>query len=621
MLLGARRRVLGVVPAVIVGALVVAYALSAAAARAASNPIVAENSKPGTPGWDVGPPSPTTMLDGYSSEVSSAPGGTIHLHVTGAAGERYRIEVYRLGWYSGVGARRVACVPSCTGDEAAASQPPTQPPAADGYLDAGWPVTDVVIVGSNWVSGVYEAKLTVTSHPGKGLARFVPFIVYEPTPRSPILVHVGVNTWQAYNTWGGRSLYGPGVTQISFNRPYAGANRPLQWEYQLIRFLESRGYWVSYASDVETDKGIDALNARRLVIDAGHDEYWTKAMRDAFDAAQASRVNTAFIGADDGGWQMRYADNYRTIVEYRTAGADPDPDPTEKTVRFRQLVPPRPECQLMGEMFLNGGPQPSSSAYLPVAGSLANRWFSGSGLTPSTLLYDTIGYEWDTAGQPACPHVQKLFSWTGSDAHGNPGEADAVTFTAPSGARVFDAGSLQFTWGLDSYPHHASANPGLQVFTQNVINDLSGTPAARPSASIFALAGLAVGKPRLSFAVAAGVNAPPIASFTITLPRGLSFSRSPGRGLKLSGAGAFTYKLLHGRLVVTLATPARALFIGISGRALVESRSLTGSIDRLLAYNAGGNHHRKKTLRLKLGVRATDAAGIVSRLTAAATIS
>src|SRR5262249_30910163 len=149
------------------------------------------------------------------------------------------------------------------------------------------------------------------------------------------------NTWQAYNDWGGYSLYkGPtgssckGVcTRVSFDRPY-DPHTPNLWEYELplVHFLEETGEEVSYTTDVDTDRDPAERLGHRLVIVAGHSEYWTTTMRDGFDAARAAGTNLAFTGANDGYWQMRYADDRRTIVEYRLRNLDPEPDPALKTV-------------------------------------------------------------------------------------------------------------------------------------------------------------------------------------------------------------------------------------------------------------------------------------------------
>jgi hypothetical protein len=449
-----------------------------ATARApARNPIQAENALRGTADWDQGTLLPPTGLDGYTSQVSTVPGAELHLHVTGPSGTRYRVVVYRLGWYRGVGARRVACLPSCNGAEPAVVTPPASPPdRSTGYLDAGWPITDTIRVGSNWVSGYYIAKLVVTAGAVAGV-QFIPFIVREARPSSPILVQAGINTWEAYNNYGGKSLYAynsthnVAATEVSFDRPYT-VNWPFMWDYNLIRFLERNGYDVSYATDVDTSRGVDAPGARKLVIVSGHDEYWNKAIRDALDTAQLARVNMAFMGANSGYWQMRYSPDYRGIYEYRTADADPSPTPATKTVQFRSLTPPRPECLLEGEQYLNGyDPHPPPEPNYGVApGALTNPWFARSGFSQSTSITGVVGYEWDTAGQRGCPTVLGLFTWSGTNTYGKPSTAGASTFTTTSGARVFAAGSLQFSWALDNYGRSIPESRPLQVFVKNMLD-------------------------------------------------------------------------------------------------------------------------------------------------------
>ena len=464
-------------------------------AAGVANPVVTENAQPGTPGWDQSATASSSDIDGYTSEVSVTPGSPIHLHITGAAGVRYRVEVYRLGFYQGVGARLQQCVPSCTSDEAVAARPPTPAPdPSTGFLDAAWPVTDTVTLAGGSVSGLYLAKVVVTAGGAKvGEARNITFVVREASPQSAILVQIGVNTDEAYNNWGGKSLYtsnstgGVAAVEVSFNRPDSTVNWEMQWDYQLIRFLERNGYDASYATDVDTAQGVDAPGARRLLIVAGHSEYWSKEIRDALDNAQASGTNMAFMGANTGYWQMRYANNYRAILEYRSASADPAPTLATKTTRFQSLSPPRPECLLEGVQDLVGlhdgyAPPPSNRNYQVVAGALGNPWFSGSGLTASTVLTGLVGYEWDTANQPGCPPTQVLFTWTGLNTYGQSSEADAATFTAPSGARVFAAGSFQYSWGLDGYGHPTTpVEPQLQTFTQNMLNDLSSGSVPPPN--------------------------------------------------------------------------------------------------------------------------------------------
>jgi hypothetical protein len=468
----------------------------------AANAIQAENALPGTTAWELPGATPTriqsssTQIEGYTSQSSVQPGDVVDLHVSATAGASYRIEIYRLGWYQGLGGRLIACLPACGASEPGVQQPVAAADPNTGYLDAGWPVTDSITVGSNWTSGYYIAKLILTSGSSAHAASNVPFIVRAaPGVSSAILVQAAVNTWQAYNSWGGKSLYSfnssssavpssqtNAASQVSFNRPpLANAQDPFQYDYNIIRFLEKNGYDVSYQADSDTDQNPNSLLSHQLDIVAGHDEYWTKAMRDAWDAAQTSGVNVATLGANDGYWQARYADSTdRTLIEYRTAAIDPGTDPTQKTTQFRSLSPARPECLLEGEQYTGLNANPASPAYGVASGALSHPWFVGTGFTPTSQVQGVIGSEWDTAGQPGCATVQKLFTWTGLDTYGHPSEADATFYTAPSGARVFAAGTLNFSHGLDSFGHTTPADPALQAFTLNMLNDLSGTPPTAP---------------------------------------------------------------------------------------------------------------------------------------------
>ena len=469
-----------------------------------ANAIQIENALPGTPGWRVpDAPYPTsaqsyaglvTSIDGYTVEQSVAPGGTVDLHVAVAtSGLRYRIKVYRLGWYGGTGARLMVCLPmpGCL-DRAGVVQPST-PPAMDpvtGKVEADWPVTDSIAVGQNWVSGYYLAMLELTTGPDTGKARWVPFIVRPPSgSTSPLLVQVPVNTWLAYDGWGGKSLYdnksanGIHATKVSFARPYWGAQyHLLDHEYQLVRYLEREGFDATYATDVDINRNPGQVLSHRLLMLAGHGEYWTRTMRDTAELARDSGVNIASMGANTGYWQVRYEDGEHTVVGYKNGAADPVADPGDKTILFRDLG--RPECELFGVQYDDSWSVDSVVRnYGVVASAAGNPWFQGTGLTAgATTTGGTVGYEWDFI-TPGCNHppVTSLLHW--DDGAGGFPPADAVTYTAPSGARVFSAGSNQFAWGLDGWRdgYTSTADTRLMAFMRNMITDLTaGEPPPPP---------------------------------------------------------------------------------------------------------------------------------------------
>ena len=460
-----------------------------APAAVADNAIQRENALPGTTAWN-GPGS--SLIELYASQIGAAPGDEIDVHVnTHPDPARYRLEIYRLGWYGGAGGRLITCLPSCSGDEQGRPQPVPTTTATDGPpLRANWPVTDTFQTGADWTSGYYEIRAVLTSGPDAGRGSVTYFILRETphTPASQILVQVPVNTWEAYNQWGGKSLYdfdGPRAHEVSFDRPWGRyANSPLWWEIQNVRFLEREGYDVSYQTDVDTDLDPSSLLDHRLVMTDGHDEYWSKNMRDGFDAALAGGTNLAFMNSNTGYWQIRYEDNDRTIVAYKDASLDPEPDPMLKTVMFRQLG--RPECMLEGDQMRYQPPHQTGPHDYTVVAPANDPWLANTGLTPGTVIPDLVGDEWDGLNPwpDSCIHpgLTVLLHF----ALNSPvGDADAVRFTAPSGARVFASGAQRFSWGLDTfgtqqYGHNEPASPGLQQFVRNMLDDLT-RPQAPPS--------------------------------------------------------------------------------------------------------------------------------------------
>lgn len=448
-----------------------------------ANPVQIENAQGGTePATWLQPAVPPTSVEGYASELSVLPGEQVHLHVSTVEGYRYRIEVYRLGWYGGLGARLVSCLPGCGGDE------PGRRYGAARVDGAGWPVTDTLAVPVGSVSGYYYALLRVTSGgDDTGARAWIAFVVRDPpTRRSQIVVQVPVNTWQAYNPWGGKSLYpfnssglDPAV-RVSFDRPLAFTSQgPFDWEYNMVRFLEREGYDVSYQTDADTDLHPESLLQHRLVMVIGHDEYWTKRMRDAFEAARDAGTNFAFVGSNAAYWQVRYEGGGRTLVGYKDAAPDPEPDPALKTIRFRSLTPPRPECGLLGVMYYRIREHQSGPVdYTVTEAANSDPWFAGTGFRPGDKVLDVVGNEWDSRPEPPVPGecvkpgLRVLFHYEGF-----PQNADAVRYTSPSGARVFAGGAQQLSWSLDTFNtgrfgRTLPPDTRLQQFMRNALADL-----------------------------------------------------------------------------------------------------------------------------------------------------
>ncbi|MES1246193.1 MAG: N,N-dimethylformamidase beta subunit family domain-containing protein [Actinomycetota bacterium] len=465
-------------------------ALLCGAAPALANPVQSENALPGTTAWNARANNYASI---FASQTSIAPGGELDFHVS--TPYRYRIVVYRLGWYGGAGGRVVACAPSCLGDEAGQTPKDVDPPSVQ-PLRAHWPVTDVIHSDASWTSGYYIAEAVQTNAGAAGTVATTYFVVRQPPddPPSQILVQVPVNTWEAYNDWGGRSLYNflsPRASRVSFLRPFAGnAQSPLWIELQMVRWLERSGYDVSYQTDADTDADPAGLLSHRLLIDNGHDEYWTLAMRGGWDAALAGGTNLAFMGANDDYWNIRYEDGGTTIYSEKSM-YDPNPDPTQKTAMFREIG--RPECRLEGVEHGDITVFDHPLDYTVTAAGAADPWLAGTGLQAGDTIAGVVGREHDSI-VPGCVPAPVTVLFHYANPLGGPLNADAVKWTAPGGGRVFATGAYAFTLALDAYrsdgtlgpqfpvgvDRDAPVDPRVQRFMANALDDLTRpAPPAR----------------------------------------------------------------------------------------------------------------------------------------------
>ena len=455
----------------------------AAPVRDGVSAIARENEREGAEGW-WGEHAPPHAIEGYPSQCSVRPGDTLELRVSTSPVARYRIVVYRLGWYGGRGARMVAAHPSAGDLQGVAREVPDPRPGPQ-IEGAGWPVTDAIAIGEDWTTGVYLARLILTSGRHTGLDALVPFVVRPALGRvADVLVQQPVTTAQAYNNWGGKSLYtsnstdGEAAVKVTLDRPYpawAAANLnarwPFVWDYQLLRFLEREGVDVAYTTDLDTHKEPWSLIGHRLLITSGHDEYWTREMRDAFDTALLEGTNLACMGANTAYWQIRLEDAERTIVEYRWRASDPEPDRALKTEMFRNLDPARPECLLWGVQYQDGltaaGQPPRDYRLVPEC--LDHPWMLDTGFQAGARLEGLVGYEWDALQTGLEPAEATVFFHYENEVS----DADMVVHRRASGSLVFAAGSLQFSWGLDDWDHEGHLDERLQRFMRNALADLS----------------------------------------------------------------------------------------------------------------------------------------------------
>ena len=487
-----------------------------AVAGCVGNPIVVENCQPGNPAseWDVsgvGDPS----IQGFATNISVNRGGTIGFKVDTDA-SNYRLDIYRLGYYGGLGARKVATVlPS-------ASLPQNQPnclsDATTGLIDCGnWALSGSWAVPANAISGIYVAKVVRTDTNG---ASHIVFIVRNDSSSADILFQTADTTWQAYNTYGGNSLYtglpAGRAYKVSYNRPFTtrGADNGQDWlfnaEYPMVRWLEANGYHVSYTSGVDSERAGARILNHRMFMSNGHDEYWSAGQRANIEAARNAGVHLAFFSGNEVFWKTRWENSidgsgtpHRTLVSYKETHANAKIDPTATwtgTWRDPRFSPPadggRPENALTGQIFtVNDGPGGTTSIVVPEVYGKMRLWrnTSVSSLAPgasATLPFGTLGYEWDedldNGFRPAglvrlssttVNGVSYLQDYGSTYASGNATHT-LTLYKAPSGALVFGAGTVQWAWGLDANHDRAGtpADARMRQATVNLFADMGVQP-------------------------------------------------------------------------------------------------------------------------------------------------
>ncbi|MFC3736266.1 N,N-dimethylformamidase beta subunit family domain-containing protein [Paractinoplanes deccanensis] len=494
------------VTALVVAGLSVAQAGPAAADACAPlvNPVACENTKPGTPRstWDITGYG-SAALQGFSTDISVNVGETVQFKIDSSAAS-YRVDIYRMGYYGGNGARLITSV-NPVGRQ---NQPDCMTQAATGLVDCGnWAVSASWPVPSNAVSGIYFARLVRTD--GTSGASHIHFVVRDDASRSGIVFQTSDSTWQAYNQYGGNSLYvgSPAgrAYKVSYNRPITTRGTGAEdyvynAEYPMVRWLEANGYDVSYIAGVDADRNGALLRNHRAFLSVGHDEYWSGQQRANVEAARDAGVHLAFLSGNEVFWKTRWESSYRTMVCYKETHANDKIDPTAAwtgTWRDPRFSPPadgnRPENALTGTIFkVNAG---TVSLQVPAADGKMRLWRDTTVATQAagataTLGSGTVGYEWDEdADNGFRPRgLIKLSTTTASGLdvlqdYGSTYATGSAThnltlYRAPSGALVFGAGTVQWSWGLDSNHDRGSgaASTPMRQATVNLLADMGVQP-------------------------------------------------------------------------------------------------------------------------------------------------
>ncbi|MFN8061346.1 MAG: DUF6605 domain-containing protein [Vicinamibacterales bacterium] len=575
--------------------------------------VACENTHPGNPAsdWetrDEADGSPARIV-GFASDISVPRGGVVHFKVETDA-TSYAIDIYRMGFYGGAGARRIAGIrptvvlpqvqPTCLVDE------------GTGLVDCGnWRESASWRVPDEAISGIYIARLM---RPDTGAASHIVFVVRDDVRRSDVLMQTADTTWQAYNDYGGASLAGGGAarraSRASYDRPFATRRTsPSNWlfgaEYPMVRWLEANGYDVTYAAGADTDRRGALLANHRVFLSAGHDAYWTAAQRANVEAARAAGVHLGFFGGNIATWKTRWAAGLASDAgAYRTLVLDRDRSPalapgTPTTGAWRDpKVADRPESALTGELGRLTGGQSDPLVVSAAEGRLRFwRHTSVAALGPGETTSFPLGYlggEWDTDGpsrsRPA--GLVRLSTTTVAKSTAVVLQDDGESF-APgrathhlslyrdaSGALVFGAGTSHWSWGLDaSHDALGTAAPPddlrIQQATVNLLADMGVRPST-PQAGVVPSPTSADALPPSSAVTSPNADVALTAGEAVTIS-GTAVDNGGGvvAGVEVSTDGGRTWEAASGRERWSYVwTPADRGTATVSTRAVDDSGRL-----------------------------------------------
>jgi len=436
--------------------------------------IAKENLRPGTTDWQLTNVRPSAgkgfrsaVIEGYCRAQSYRAGQTLEVCVSANPARRFTLDLYRMGYYGGAGARLMTRL----GPFNAAPQP--DPPVDANRLRAcRWTPSVEYKLPADWPSGVYLGQLATVpeSRHEHAWQSYVIFVLRDDR-RADIIFQVSDNTWAAYNRWPDdysmytdpRHPWAPGVA-ASFDRPYArypqiftehaqsvGSGEFLLWEYPLAYWLEQQGYDVTYTSNSDMLTPAEFERAR-VFLSVGHDEYWDPRQ---YDAALAS---------------VRAGVTHLYLCGNAVMGLTPfqkSADGRERRVLSREGV----YGGLYGDFgeflklpFAQEGPKANrligAHSVYPFNGggdwicTRPRHWmFDGTGMKQGDRIKGLVG--WEFHGDPAdIPGLEVVAEGDALSGGTRPSHWTATIYPGPKSNFVFNAATIWWAQGLASPPGH-----------------------------------------------------------------------------------------------------------------------------------------------------------------------
>ena len=445
----------------------------------------AEEARAGTAGWRIaeGAVASDVQLSAFADQTSVRPGESVRVFASTDAAQ-VRVRALRMGWYAGLEAREVWSSARLAGRR----QGGRLLDRGTGAVYVDWQPT-VSVSTSGWPEGFYLLRLDTSA----GRSRYIPLVVRSADARGRVALMAEVNTYQAYNTWGGRDLYagedgkrGSRSSAVSFDRPYDGngAVKYFAFEDPLVHRAARLNLPLAYTTDVQLDHDPALLNGALGLVSLGHDEYWTPAMRAHATTARDAGSNLAFLGANAIYWRVRYAPTAlgkdRLMIGYKSL-SDPiaGKEPASTTVRFRDPPAADPENGLVGQLYECF---PASGAY--VVQDPGFFLFRGTGARAGMSFPGLVGIESDRAYPLAStPRPLQVVARGPMRCGRTTSTHTSVYYTVPSGAGVFSIGTLGWVLALRGpRPSRGVDQAGsdfVRTVTDNLLREMAAGPMGR----------------------------------------------------------------------------------------------------------------------------------------------
>ena len=412
--------------------------------------------------------------EGYASVDSATAGTPVDLYVSTPA-KSFRIDAYRMGFY---GKAPQACAVWRSAEFNGGIQPSALILATVHEPTAPWR-RSLTVPTAGWQPGNYLLRIDGGTPAQRS---FIPLTIRSASFAGRVVLVMPDTTWQAYNTWGGYSLYfGPDHRSadrariVSFDRPYGygqGAADFVDDDLPLVTLAESIGIPLGYATDVDLQRDPAAFRQARAIISVGHDEYYSPTMRDALTLARDAGVNLGFLGANDIYRKIRFADSPigtdRRIINYKDA-TDPIGVPSLVTTQWQDPPSNDPESSLTGVAY-----RCASDIFYPIVVADAGNWlFADAGVQDGTALPGIAGHEFDGIN-PAkpMPHPLEVLFHSPARCNGRATHQDSTYYTTPSGAGVLDVGAYFWTCAIANTCRIPIEPAATRIITQVTANFL-----------------------------------------------------------------------------------------------------------------------------------------------------